>query len=153
MADGSGETPYALQIAEALVKASEGCKLNAYQDSGGVWTIGFGHTGPGVFSGLVVSQEQVDMLLRADLAIAQHAVILLAPILARESHKQAAMIDFVFNEGAGKFHNSTLLRLINSEHWDAVPAELMKWVWAAGKVLNGLITRRKAEAALWQLPG
>jgi lysozyme len=159
MADGESPAqgdapnqPDALSIAVALVKASEGCKLSAYQDPAGIWTVGYGHTGPGVFEHLVISQEQADMLLTADLAIAQHAVILLAPILARETHKQAAIIDFVYNEGAGRFHDSTLRNLINGMHWDAVPVELAKWVWAGGKVLPGLVTRRKAEAALWLLP-
>lgn len=143
----------ALDIAASLVKVSEGDRLTAYQDSGGVWTVGHGHTGPGVFQGLVITPEQDAQLLLADLAIAQHAVILLAPVLASTTHKLAAIIDFVFNEGAGKFEASTLRKLINQGHYEAVPVELMKWVWAAGVILPGLVTRRKAEAALWQLPG
>lgn len=146
------DTPTALDIAKGMVMASEGCELTAYQDPGGVCTIGYGHTGPGVYPGLKIDQTQAERLLETDLLLAQHAVLSLAPSLYSCIHKQAAMIDFVFNLGARRFHDSTLLKLILNNHWEAVPVELSKWVWDAGKVLPGLVTRRKAEAALWQLP-
>lgn len=146
------DLPAALDIAVELVKTSEGCRLAAYQDSVGVWTIGYGHTGPGVYPGLVITQEHAEELLENDMLLSVHAVESLAPVLAQFPHKEAAMIDFVFNLGAHRFHDSTLLKLINGLQWGAVPAELLKWVWAGGKVLPGLVTRRKAEAALWQLP-
>lgn len=152
MSDTGESIPNALIIAKALVKASEGCKLTAYRDSAGVLTIGYGHTGPGVYEGLVISQEQADSLLEADLTIAAHAAVLLSPILAKTTHKQAAIIDFIFNLGAERYAHSTLRRLIDTEQWGAVPAELTKWVWAGGKVLGGLTKRRTAEGNLWQLP-
>ena len=148
----TGEMSGALILAKALVKASEGCRLVAYQDSVGVWTIGYGHTGAGVHAGLIITQEQAEGLLEADLAIAQSGAVSLSPTLSTTVHKQAAIIDFIFNLGAHRYEHSTLRALIDTGHWGAVPAELMKWVWAGGKVLPGLTKRRTAEGNLWQLP-
>ncbi len=50
-------------------KRLEACRFHAFQDSGGVWTIGYGHTGPDVYEGLVWTQEQCDAALRKDLGI------------------------------------------------------------------------------------
>lgn len=139
----------ALQLALELIKHSEGCRLRAYQDTGGVWTIGWGHTGKSVHDGLVITQEEADTLLLQDATNAQRAVQQLCPILADKPAKQAAIIDFVFNLGAERLHSSTLLRCITHQQYDAVPAQLKRWVYDNGKILPGLVTRREAECILW----
>lgn len=57
-----------------------------------------------------------------------------------------ALVSFTFNLGAGALQRSTLRRKVNRGEHQAVPAEFMKWVWAAGKRLPGLVRRRRAEA-------
>ena len=61
-----------------------------------------------------------------------------------------ALVSFTFNLGAGALQRSTLRRKVNREEHADVPAELMKWVWAGGRKLKGLVKRRQAEASLYQ---
>jgi lysozyme len=101
----------------AMLKKLEGCKLTAYQDSGGVWTIGYGHTGIDIKDGVVVSQSQADRLLLEDVAKAENAVDRLVDVpLSAGQHD--ALTSFVFNLGAGALQGSTLLRLLNAGDYD-----------------------------------
>lgn len=132
-----------------LTEAFEGCVLTAYSDAGkGILTIGFGHTGPDVVPGLVWTQEQAIAALENDIAwaanIVNHFVV---PTL--EQHQFDALVDFTFNDGAGNFENSNLLRLVNAGDMAAADLEFAKWVHSGGKVLSGLVRRRAAEAALF----
>lgn len=60
-----------------------------------------------------------------------------------------ALVSFAFNVGNGAFCDSTLLKRLNAGQYDAVPAQLNRWVKAGGKTLEGLVTRRAAEGALF----
>ena len=131
-----------------LVKQSEGCQLRAYQDSVGVWTIGYGHTGPEVHEGLEWTQAQADAQLAADLQIACEGMMKLVTVSLSQGQTDA-LTDFVFNLGAGQLRNSTLLRKLNSGYRDEVPAELERWVYAGGEKLPGLVIRRQREVELW----
>lgn len=145
------------EILAPLVRESEGCRLTAYQDSAGVWTVGYGHTGPDVYEGLVITKQHAEQLLYADMGDAVEGATELCPVLGDMQHisKLAAISDFVFNFGVGRLRTSTLRRLINSGQFDLVPDELRKWVWATNKKtglkekLPGLIKRRNAEVTLW----
>jgi lysozyme len=88
------------------------------------------------------------VLLRADLAKAAGAVLRLVKVKLN-ANQLAALIDFVFNAGGGNFEISTLRRVINRGDLAAVPAQLMRWVYAGGVKLPGLVKRRRAEAELW----
>lgn len=131
----------------ALVKAQEGLRLEAYPDEGGVWTIGYGHT-KGVKPGDVISGAQAEMLLDADLAEAERAVSDLVKVPLTDN-QFAALVDFVFNEGAGAFAGSTLLKKLNEGGYALVPACLKSWIFDNGRMAQGLVKRRAAEAALW----
>jgi len=61
-----------------------------------------------------------------------------------------ALVSFTFNLGAGALQRSTLRRKINREEHADVHAELMKWVWAGGRKLKGLVRSRVAEANHYQ---
>lgn len=139
----------ALQLALELIKHSEGLRLKAYQDTGGVWTIGYGHTGKSVHEGLMIDQHEADALCITDALNAQRSVQQLCPILMAQPYKQAAIIDFVYNLGAQQFSTSTLCRYINSQQYEHVPEQLLRWIHDNGKVLPGLVRRREAEVALW----
>ena len=80
-----------------------------------------------------------------DVGIAERAVLRLISVPLTDGQFDA-LVSFTFNLGAGALQRSTLRRKVNHGEHESVPAELMKWVWAAGKRLPGLIRRRKAEA-------
>ena len=136
-------------IALAALRRLEGCRLSAYQDQGGVWTIGFGHTGPDVRPGLRWTQQQADQQLAADLAAFLGGVRRMVTVHLAE-HQEAALAVFAFNIGLRAFSGSTLLRLLNAGLGDQVPIELLRWNRVGGLVNTGLIRRRQAEADLWR---
>lgn len=136
------------QAAVDLVKASEGCRLEAYRDSGGVWTLGYGHT-HGVKEGDTCTQEQADAWLVEDMQEAVDAVLRLVRVNITPG-QFAALVDFVYNEGAGQFQHSTLLRRINERDFTLAGAEFSRWVYDDGKILPGLVTRREREKALFR---
>lgn len=132
-----------------LTEQFEGCRLVAYQDQVGVWTIGYGHTGPEVVAGLAITQAQAETYLEADVASAAACVNRLVGVpLSQEEFD--ALVDFVFNLGQGAFANSTLLRELNAGAFAAAAAQFDAWDRAGGVVVAGLLRRRQSEAALFQ---
>lgn len=129
-----------------LTEGFEGCKLKAYQDSKGVWTIGYGHTGREVVAGLTCTQAQADAWLAEDIAWAEMEVNRLVKVPLAQ-HEFDALVDFTFNCGAGNFQHSTLLLLLNHNDHVKAAAEFEKWDKCGGVELPGLLRRRKAEAA------
>lgn len=132
----------------ALTKNFEGLHLKAYQDCAGTWTTGYGHTGPGVFAGQVISELEADVLLGADLADATACVNRAVQVSISQGQFDA-MVDFCFNAGRGSFVQSTLLRKLNSGDFAGAAAQFALWVHAGGKVVAGLVLRRRAEAKLF----
>ncbi len=136
-----------------LIEQFEGCILRAYQDSVGVWTIGFGHTSaagaPFVRPGMTITREMADAILGADLAAVENDVN--HHVMATLSQNQFdALVSFDFNTGA--LDRSNVLRDINTGNFAAVRADLMMWDHAGGRVLPGLYRRREAEADLFEKP-
>ena len=133
-----------------LIKQWEGVKLTAYKDVAGVWTIGYGSTGAHVIPGMTISAVRAERLLMDDLDRFERAVERLVKVKLNDN-QFAALVSFAFNVGEGKggFATSTLLKKLNAGNYDAVPGELMKWVNAGGKKVQGLVNRRAAEAGLW----
>jgi len=131
-----------------LIKQYEGCRLTAYQDSVGIWTIGYGHT-KGVKRGMKISQGVADLYLSEDVEEAANAVKKYAKTYTQG--QLDALTSFVFNLGVGSFKNSTLLRKHNAGDYVGAKNEFGRWVHAGGKVLKGLVKRRAAEAALYAL--
>lgn len=127
--------------------------IEPYYDPVGLPTIGYGHLlSRTAWAPLdqfpAISIAQAEALLRADLLKAAGAVMRLVKVKLN-ANQIAALIDFVFNAGAGNFEISTIRRVINRGDLAAVPAQLMRWVYAKGVKLPGLVKRRKAEVALW----
>jgi lysozyme len=132
----------------ALTEQFEGCKLTAYQDQVGVWTIGYGHTGPEVVAELTITLEQAEALLAKDVGSAAACVNnVVAVQLSQEEFD--ALVDFVFNLGAGSFEGSTLLRDLNAADFASAAAQFDAWDHAGGAVVAGLLRRRRAETALF----
>lgn len=138
------------QDAISLVKASEGLRLSAYQDVGGVLTIGYGHTAD-VTEGMVITVDQAETLLQADLAEAARCVESLVTVPLTQGQFDA-LCDFVFNLGERDLERSTLLLLLNAGNYQAAANQFRVWVMAAGEVLPGLVKRRAAERELFVKP-
>lgn len=130
-----------------LIKRWEGCRLEAYKCSAGVWTIGYGHTRT-ARQGLRITQEQAEALLIEDLRVFESAVddAVVAPLL---DNQFAALVSWTFNVGVAAMRSSTLIRKLNRGDYDAVPRELVRWAKVKGKPVHGLANRRAAEAGLW----
>jgi len=133
----------------ALTEQFEGCQLTAYQDVAGVWTIGYGHTGPDVSPGLTITQTQAAQLLQQDVASAA-ACVNQAVTVDLNQDEFDALVDFVFNVGRGAFQGSTMLRDLNAGDFAGAAGEFDKWDHAGGKVVAGLLRRREAEQALFE---
>jgi lysozyme len=133
----------------ALTKQFEGLELKAYQDSVGVWTIGYGHTGTDVKPGLTITEAQATVLLAADVAWAVTCVNK-SVTSAINQNQFDAMVDFVFNLGCAAFAQSTLLRMVNAGDFAGAAGQFGRWNKAKGKVLAGLTKRRQGEMALFQ---
>ena len=106
-----------------LIRKFEGKSNTAYQDSVGVWTIGYGHTGD-VVKGQTITDAEVERLLAADVAVAEKVVN--AQNLTLTQNQFDALVDFVFNLGAGNFQKSTLLKKINPPN-DRLLRRVLRW--------------------------
>ncbi|MFK7888037.1 MAG: LysM peptidoglycan-binding domain-containing protein [Gammaproteobacteria bacterium] len=134
-----------------LIKSFEGLRLNSYQDSGGVWTIGYGHTS-GVGPGQTITQAQADSFLRQDVQWAENAVRDNVDVPLTQNQFDA-LVSFTFNVGAGAFAGSTLLRNLNAGDYAGAQEQFGRWVNADGQRLEGLVRRRGDEAALFGSEG
>lgn len=136
-----------------LIKRWEGCKLTAYQDVAGIWTIGYGTTvnaGVGVepHEGMKITQEQADELLHKTLDKFAPAVFsrITVPVTANEF---GACLSLAYNIGLGAFAKSTVLREINAGDKSAAAGAFHMWNKAGGRVVKGLMARRDAEVELF----
>ncbi|CAM6806743.1 lysozyme [Enterobacter hormaechei] len=136
----------------SLIKQFEGCKLTAYQDSVGVWTIGYGWTQPvdgkPIRAGMTIKQETAERLLKTGLVSYESDVSRLVKVGLTQGQFDA-LVSFTYNLGARSLSTSTLLRKLNSGDYAGAADEFLRWNKAGGKVLNGLTRRREAERALF----
>jgi lysozyme len=131
----------------ALLKSFEKCSLTAYQDQGGVWTIGWGHTGTVAQKGATCKQDFADALLEKDLE--EKAYPAYNNIWISVSDNQiSAIYVLVFNIGLHAFIQSETLKCINKK--EDPTAEWMGFCYVDGKISDGLIARRKAELELFK---
>ena len=130
-----------------ILKYFEGCKLTAYQDSVGVWTIGYGHT-KGVYAGMTITQEEAEQMLLTELEEYEGYVEKYVTVPLTQNQFDALVV-WVYNLGPTNFRNSTLLKELNSGNYTAAGKEITRWNKAGGKVLAGLVRRREAEAKLF----
>ncbi|RXJ96111.1 hypothetical protein CRV00_02700 [Malaciobacter molluscorum] len=134
-----------------LIKHFESLKLEAYQDSVGVWTIGWGHTGGqdgSVYEGLKITIDEAEELLKKDLIIFEEGVNRLIQIEINEN-QFSALVSFSFNLGLENLKKSTLLKYLNNGDENHASKEFVKWSKAGGKRLKGLVKRRLSERNLF----
>lgn len=134
----------------ALVKAFEGLELQAYQDSVGIWTIGYGTTSDivPVRPGMVITEAQAETLLRQGLVRFEENVssLVTVPVTADQF---SALVVFTYNVGPGALSESTLRRKLNAKDYSGAADEFLRWNKAGGAELPGLTRRRQAERALF----
>ena len=130
-----------------LIKHFEGLVLKAYKCPAGVWTIGYGHT-KDVQPGDEWSESNADHMLEVEMEEYEGYIhdSVTAPI---NQDQFDALVSWVYNLGGGNLNASTMLKVLNAGQYEEVPAQMMRWNKAGGKVLEGLTRRRQAEANLF----
>jgi len=149
------------QAAVVLAKRFEGFhrvpkadpeRAHPYICPAGFWTIGYGHLCESTHP--PITEFEAEVYLARDLQTAFAATLRYCPVLATEHEARlAAIVDFTFNLGAGRLQSSTLRRRINQRDWQGSAHELLRWVYAGGRILNGLVVRREVESELVNQPG
>jgi lysozyme len=133
----------------ALLKSSEGFRSHEYRDAAGLPTIGYGHKcqpGGGFPAG--IDEHYAGIILACDVDDAEEAVIHLVKVPLTQGQFDA-LVDFVFNLGAGRLAGSTLLKDLNAGHYGPAGEQLLLWDHAGGVELAALKERRRAEFNLW----
>lgn len=136
----------------ALIRLFEGYSPYPYRDAVGLWTIGYGHLIlPGEkFTGSLTPLQGQQLLVR-DAESKVRAVNSLVNV-SLNRNQFAALTSFTFNLGTGTLKTSTLLKKVNARLHSEVPPQINRFVYAGGKKLRGLVTRRLAEANLYAEP-
>jgi lysozyme len=133
-----------------LIKSFERCELTAYPDSGGRWTIGWGHTN-GVQKGDTCSQAQADAWFLMDFAEMEREVSELVTVPLTQNQFNA-LVSFDYNCGFVNLKASSLLKYLNQRKYQMAASEFLKWNRAGGVIITGLVRRRKAEMDLFNTP-
>ncbi|MGG9044204.1 lysozyme [Serratia marcescens] len=135
-----------------LIKRFEGLELEAYQDSVGVWTIGYGWTqavdGKKIAPGMRIDQATADRLLKCGVVQYEQGVNQLVKVRITQGQFDA-LVSFAYNLGLRSLSTSTLLRKLNDGDKQGAADEFGRWVNAGGKRLDGLVTRRAAERRMF----
>lgn len=133
-----------------LIRRFEGFSATPYVCPAGYLTVGYGHVVKNVDAfRQPITENEATEILTVDVETAERTVLRLISVPLTDGQFDA-LVSFTFNLGAGALQRSTLRRKINREEHEDVPAEFLRWVWAGGRKLPGLIRRRQAEAALYQ---
>ena len=132
-----------------IIKRFEGFSRTVYFCPAGYPTIGYGHVVKDEedFSA-GIDEAQAEELLRQDAQIAERVVLRLINVPLTDGQFDA-LVSFTYNLGGGALQRSTLRRKINREEHAEVPEQFMRWVWAGGRKLKGLVRRRAEEAYLY----
>lgn len=131
-----------------LIKQFEGCVLTAYPDIRGIWTIGWGTTGPGIQEGLTITQATADAMLVGHIREVALDVTPLVRLIPNQNQFDA-IISLAYNIGVGAFKSSTLLKCLLNRQFDLAADEFLKWDHSGGQVIAGLFNRRTAERSLF----
>lgn len=131
-----------------LLTEREGRKLKAYLDSGGVWTIGVGHTAaagpPKPRRGMTVTEESCDRLLAHDLVQYEDAVERAVKVKMNQNEFDA-LVSLCFNIGISGFNRSSVVRYLNQNDRKTAADKFRLWNKDNGRVIRGLVNRRENE--------
>lgn len=133
----------------ALIKRFEGLSLRTYKCPAGIWTQGFGHTGPDVEPGEEINEREAEQLLIGDLLKFEYGVESALDGVPASSNEFSAMVCLAFNIGLGNFRKSSVLKFHKDGKKTLAANAFLLWIKANGKPLAGLVKRRNAERALY----
>lgn len=133
-----------------LIKRYEGLRLKAYKpvSTEKYWTIGYGHYGSDVAENMVITEARAEELLRNDLKKFENYVNNYVKVELTQNMYDS-LVSFTYNCGGGSLKSSTLLKLLNKGDYNGAAGEFEKWTKGGGKVLPGLVKRRKEEKELF----
>jgi len=132
-----------------LIKRSEGFRSRTYFDTAGFPSIGYGHRlEPKEHYPEGITEAQAEVILLWDVHEAEQAVERLVKVPLAQGQFDA-LVDFTFNLGSARLLSSSLLRELNTGHYDVAANELLRWDHCGAEELESLKARRKAERALW----
>ena len=143
-----------LELAAELCRKYEGYRAKPYLCPANVATIGYGSTYYADGKKVTLQDPPMDEPTARALLLVElehtylPGVLRNCPILATDVRKCNSIVDFAYNCGVGRLQTSTLKRKINASDWNGAKEQLMLWTKGGGKVLPGLLKRRKAECAL-----
>ncbi|WP_039904868.1 lysozyme [Acetobacter tropicalis] len=131
-----------------LVAEFEGFKAEAYQDIGGVWTCGYGTTGPDIHKGTTFTKEEALQRLSETLQSIWNQIEQKTSI-ALTSKQMEALSSFAYNLGTSALFKSTLWKYLEEGEIEQAAQEFPKWSHVNGKVITGLLKRRVKEQELF----
>lgn len=131
-----------------LIREFEGYHPVPYRCPAGLWTVGYGHVLAPHEPRETISMAQTEALLATDLRRSEWSVSALVKVALTQPQFDA-LVSFTFNVGSGALERSTLRRMVNRGEHAEVPQQLLRWVYAGGRKMPGLLRRRTAEAALY----
>lgn len=148
-----GQVQQAIEIAAELCKKWEGFSAKPYICPAGYPTIGYGTVYKPDGTKVTMQDSSIDKntaeaWLKVTLLSNVNQVLKASPHLITYPKTLAAITDFVYNLGIGRYNASTLRRRINQQDWRGSVTELRRWVYGSGKKLPGLIRRREDEILL-----
>lgn len=140
-----------------LIRHFEGFSAMPYRDPAGIPTIGYGSIWRDDGSRVTmnddpVTEEQAEAMLMREVRRAEHAVMTLITVPLTEA-QFSALVSFTYNLGSGALQRSTLRQKLNRLDYAGAADEFHKWRMAGGRVLAGLVRRRREEVALWESSG
>lgn len=140
-----------------FIKVKEGFSATLYNDDDNNCTIGYGHLvhyGPidgsepnWMKNGITEKQAEGLLLIELDEAAKDVERLVKVPL---NQNQFDSLVSFCFNLGEGNLERSTLLQVLNQGKYDSVPDQIVRWVKAGGKILKGLVIRRKQEADIFR---
>lgn len=135
-----------MTLAIDFIKAQESCRLIAYPDSGGTWTIGWGATGSEISQHTVWTQEaaDADLAKRVEKIVADNAKLILFALAPAQA---AALASFEYNTGS--LATSHLIQFVRKKNWLEAAKAFLAWDHVQGTENKGLLKRRLREAALF----
>ncbi len=131
----------------AFIKGWESLRLKAYDDGGGVWTIGYGHIKQ-VQPGDECTEAQAEAWLRDEVDDVSADIDPLIHVMLAQ-HEHDSLVSLAFNIGVGAFAKSTLLSRLNNSDFGSAADEFLRWNRDNGRIVQGLVKRRKAERAMF----
>ena len=147
-----------------MIKHHEGVRTKPYQCPALLWTVGVGHVIDPMHGRLKIeerrnlpipdgwnrtlSMEEVDDILKKDLARFEQGVARLCPVALTQGQFDA-LVSFSFNVGLGNLQKSTIRMKVNRGDFEGAAEAFLAWTKAGGKVLKGLVNRRNDEKALF----